>query len=155
MVKWFSSLGAALFVFVLDRISKIWILKKLSVHSFIKINDFLNVVHVSNKGGLWGIGNHRGSGFFIVASVLAIVVVFALLKRLKEKDILSAVAFGFILGGGIGNLLDRLFYGSVIDFIDFHYKNWHWPAFNFADTFIVIGIFMLILFYRPEKARGE
>ncbi|NPA15448.1 MAG: signal peptidase II [Deferribacteres bacterium] len=152
MVKWLTSLGAALFVFVVDRITKIWVLKKLSVHSFVKINDFLNVVHVTNKGGLWGIGNHRGGTFFVVASILAIVVVLALLKRQRDGDVLSSLAFGFILGGGMGNLVDRLLYGSVIDFIDVHYKGWHWPAFNFADAFIVVGIIMLVLFYRPERS---
>ena len=156
MVKWFVSGLSALFVFVLDRLSKVWILKKLSVSGTIKITNFLNIVHVMNKGGLWGVGRHslRSGFFFIVVSFIAIAVVLALIKRLNERDYLSSCAFGFILGGGIGNLFDRFVYGSVIDFIDLHLGDLHWPAFNFADTFIVIGIIMLLIFYRPQSKKG-
>ena len=153
MVKWFIAFITAFFWFLLDRITKLWVLKNIAGKGVIRVNDFLNIVYVTNKGGLWGIGNHRGSGFFIFASIVAIFVILAFLKKITSEKRLVSFSLGLILGGGIGNLVDRFAYGKVIDFIDFHYKSWHWPAFNVADLGITIGIVLLVLFYGSGRGK--
>lgn len=133
-----------IFVFVLDRLTKVWVLNNL-VGKEIKLTSFLNLVFVGNKGIVFGIGNnYRSSGTFIFASVVAIIVVFLLFRKLKSADKYVYISLGMILGGGFGNLVDRVIYGYVVDFIDFHIGNYHWPAFNVADTFIVLGVLLFL-----------
>ena len=76
---------------------------------------------------------------------MACLVILWMIRRLKAKDFLLAMGLMLILGGAAGNLLDRLVYGYVIDFIDIYYRTWHWPAFNVADSAITIGAVMLVL----------
>ncbi|MBI2149048.1 MAG: signal peptidase II, partial [Acidobacteria bacterium] len=85
-------------------------------------------------------------------SVVAIGFVIALLKRLPGEEKGLIVALTFILAGAIGNLVDRLLYGEVIDFLDFYWSKYHWPAFNFADSFITLGV--LLTLYRLVRAKG-
>ena len=71
--------------------------------------------------------------------------------KMKRPTLIALVALGMVLGGGLGNLFDRLVYGKVVDFLDFHIGNAHWPAFNVADSCIVVGVLLFALFYRPDK----
>ena len=75
-----------------------------------------------------------------------------LLRRLSDKETVLTVALAFILGGALGNLIDRLLYGEVIDFLDFYWSRFHWPAFNFADSFITVGVMLSL--YRLITAKG-
>lgn len=132
-------------IFVLDRLTKVWVLNNL-VGKEIKLTSFLNLIFVGNRGIVFGIGNsYRSSWTFVFASVMAIIVVFLLFRRLRSADRYLYVSLGMILGGGLGNLVDRVIYGYVVDFIDFHIGNYHWPAFNVADTFIVVGVLLFLL----------
>lgn len=133
----------AFLVFLVDRISKNIIVGTVS--GIVKVNEFLNIVLVYNRGIVFGLGHNARSGWiFVFASILAIIVVLSLYKRMKAEDRFSLTSLGMVMGGGVGNLVDRIYYGYVIDFIDLHVGRYHWPAFNFADTFIVIGVFLLL-----------
>lgn len=130
----------ALFLLLLDQITKTLI--KFFVHPFeiITILPFFNIVYVENTGSAFGMFKSLGSLFFIIVSLMAIVFVTFLL--IKERD--NRVCYALVLGGAAGNLLDRLIYGYVIDFLDFHVGGFHWPVFNIADSALTVGIFLLL-----------
>jgi signal peptidase II len=134
----------SIIVFLIDRITKTIVVKTLFGKS-VEILPFFSLTFVGNRGIVFGIGSsYRSSFTFILASLLAIAVVLILYRRLKADDKIVHVSLGMIFGCGLGNLFDRLFYGYVIDFIDLHIGNYHWPAFNVADTFIVIGVLLFL-----------
>lgn len=130
----------ALFLLLLDQITKTLI--KLFVYPFeiITILPFFNIVYVENTGSAFGMFKSLGSLFFVIVSLLAIVFVTFLL--IKERD--NRVCYALVLGGAAGNLLDRLIYGYVIDFLDFYVGGFHWPVFNIADSALTVGIFLLL-----------
>ena len=114
------------------------------------IEGFFYLTHVRNPGAAFGLFATAPAAmrltFFIGISVLAIGVVLSFFRRLAPGDRLSALALGMILGGALGNLVDRIRYGEVIDFLHFRlWKGYSWPDFNFADSFIVVGVGLLIL----------
>jgi len=105
---------------------------------------------VRNTGAAFGIfaGSHEAFRlpFLILVSIVAIGFVCMMLKRLREQETGLIIALSFILGGAIGNLIDRILFGEVIDFLDFYWGRYHWPAFNLADSFITAGV-AITLFY--------
>jgi signal peptidase II len=130
-----------LIVVALDQITKYLIAVSLNPADSIEIFPFLHIVNVRNTGAAFGSFKNLGSSFFIILSVLAIAfVIYLLIKRTYNYSGLSLV-----LGGAIGNLIDRILYGKVIDFIDFSVGSFHWPAFNVADSALTIGIIVIIL----------
>jgi signal peptidase II len=104
---------------------------------------------VRNTGGAFGIfGGEKGglgSILFVIVSLIAIGCVLFLFLKIKETEKKLALSFSLVLGGAIGNLIDRLQYGEVVDFLDFYLSTYHWPAFNVADSAICIGIGLLAL----------
>jgi len=108
------------------------------------IDGLFNLTYVRNTGAAFGI--FAGSAevfrrpFLILVSILAGGFIIALLTRLTDGERGMITALTFILGGAIGNLIDRVFYGEVIDFLDIYWRNYHWPAFNVADSFITVGV---------------
>jgi signal peptidase II len=137
-------------VLFLDQWTKLIIQRSLSLYQRIEvIHGFFNLVHVRNTGGAFGIFGGEGGGigslFFIVVSVVAIVSIFILLIRLKEDEMIISLSLSFIQGGAVGNLIDRLWHGEVVDFLDFYVSSYHWPAFNIADSAICVGIGLMIL----------
>ena len=104
---------------------------------------FLNIVNIRNKGAAFGILAGMGNVFFISISVIAIVVMVVYLLKITVPG--EKLAFSLILGGAVGNLIDRVIHGSVIDFIDFYIGKWHWPAFNVADSALTIGIGIFLI----------
>ncbi len=143
-----SWIWIAVAVLVFDQASKWLALEKLLLHESIPLMPFLNLTLVYNKGAAFGFLS-TASGwqnlFFIGIALVATVVILYLLRRTGPKDRFMAVALMLILGGAIGNLIDRLFYGHVVDFIDVYYGSWHWPAFNVADSAITVGAIMIAL----------
>lgn len=143
MWRWLGIAGAVL---VLDQASKWLALQKLTLHESVPLVPFLNLTLVYNKGAAFGFLS-TASGwqnlFFIGIALIAAVVILYLLRRMGTKDRFLAVALMLILGGAIGNLIDRLLYGHVVDFIDVYYGSWHWPAFNVADSAITVGAVMI------------
>ncbi len=146
MNKYISSLAISTIVVIIDQISKYIIQEVMSSgQSIYVIEDFFNLTYIRNKGGAFGIFYGMDEVFFLVVSFIAIVVVIVYIYKLHERERLLIVALSFILGGAIGNLIDRILYGEVIDFIDLYIGEYHWPAFNVADLSITIGVLMVIL----------
>ncbi len=136
----------AFLIVILDLISKQWIFNHLDFGSALVITPFFNIVHFQNTGAAFSFLSESSGWqryFFIVVSMIAIVIIIQLMReRLKQP--LLCLALAFILGGAIGNLCDRSFYGFVIDFIYVHYEAYYWPAFNVADSFISIGVALIL-----------
>lgn len=144
-------------VFFLDQITKVWIQNTIPLwDSKTIIPGFFNLVHVLNKGAAFGFladleGNMR-TYFFIGVTGLAVVLILHLLRTVDRKDHYLFSALGLILGGAMGNLIDRIRLGMVIDFLDFHLGSHHWPAFNVADMAISTGaILLLVSFYKKKR----
>lgn len=134
-------------IIVCDQISKYYILHHfLGLNSYIQFGDYFNVVRAWNTGVSFSMFNNYGNVGAYVLSGIAIAVVLILFNWLRtEKSKLVQVALGMIMGGAIGNVIDRLRLGAVFDFLDFHIGENHWPAFNVADSFICIGAGLVIL----------
>jgi signal peptidase II len=149
----------ALAVVALDQISKIVLAYNIPKYASVPvIKGFFNLVHVRNRGMAFGLMNRPGHGFefyFLVAATLgAIVLLLFWFRKMKDEDHNIAIRISLILGGAVGNLLDRIRLGEVIDFLDFYVGSYHWPAFNAADAAITIGIFWLAgntLFRKTSK----
>ncbi len=132
-------------IFALDRVTKYLVLQGLPILGEIKVASFLSLVHVRNLGGVFGILNQGGHAryIFLIIPVLVVAVLIYMLIRYKMSNARTA-ALSLILAGALGNMYDRFFYGSVVDFLDFHYGNHHWPAFNVADIAISTGIGLIV-----------
>lgn len=128
-------------VVALDQITKHLIIVYVKPTDGIEIFPFLHIVSVRNIGAAFGILKNIGSSFFIGISIFALILVIWLLIRTKEGHF----GLSLILGGAIGNLIDRLRYGWVVDFIDFSIGKFHWPAFNVADSALTIGVIVVLL----------
>ena len=129
--------------FFLDRYSKIKIINNFS-ENVLYINDFVNFNLIWNTGIGFGFLSTKSNLIYnSITGVIFIVIVFLIYLILKSKTI-DKILFSLILGGALGNAYDRLTYFAVPDFIDIHYKNFHWFTFNIADIFITVGIVLLI-----------
>jgi len=137
MAKYLSFWLFAFFVFILDRISKFLILRFVPLNSSIDFKLF-SISHVRNTGTLFGLFQNA-SWFFILFSLA--VIIYLLVKHSSFSSSYQPI-LGLILGGALGNLFDRIFYGSVIDFIDFHF----WPSFNIADSAVCVAILLLLVY---------
>ena len=143
MIAW---LALAAVVVVLDQLSKWAITYSLAYGSGIEITSFFNLVHVHNKGAAFSFLSDASGwqrGFFIAVALVAIVWVVHLMRR-HSGQTLFCLALGLILGGAIGNLIDRVWIGAVVDFLDFHASGHHFPAFNVADSAITCGAALMI-----------
>lgn len=132
-------------VALLDQLGKWWMAGLLLPRGGrpIEIAAFFNLVEVWNRGMSFGLFNAAQASWAFV--ILALVVSAGLLWWLKRADRpLPAFAIGLILGGALGNVVDRLRFGAVFDFLDFHLAGWHWPAFNLADSAITVGVALLL-----------
>lgn len=136
-------------IFMLDQVSKYWILANLSHQSVIELMPSLNFVLAHNHGAAFGFLAKFGGWQRIFLAGIATTVCFVILvwlaKLKRNNNKLEAVSLALVFGGALGNLLDRIRYGYVVDFIDFYIKDWHWYTFNVADIAICIGVFFLIL----------
>jgi signal peptidase II len=121
------------------------------------IDGLFNLTYIRNTGAAFGIFAGSAASFrlpfLILFSVVAVGFVLSMLRRLPNDQTGLISALSFIIGGAVGNLIDRILYGEVIDFLDFYWGSYHWPAFNLADSFITVGV-LIILFYFI-KAKGE
>ena len=126
-------------------------------HSVPVIDGIFSLTYIRNTGAAFGFLARSGEFFrrtFLIGfSIAAIGFIVVMLRRLPQHEKLLTVALGFILGGAIGNLIDRLLYGEVIDFLDFYWSYHHWPAFNVADSFITVGV--VVILFRLALAKGD
>ncbi len=144
-------LGAAAAVIILDQLSKAAVLAHFAARAYHidRIAPFFSLVLTYNRGMSFGLFNAgpagAGAGHALLFSLAAAVVVIGLLLWLKRvASPLLATAIGLIVGGALGNVVDRIRHGAVVDFLDFHLGYWHWPAFNLADSAICLGVAVLL-----------
>ena len=128
-------------VVALDQITKHFIINYLSFSDSVEVFPFLHIINIRNTGAAFGSFKGLGSGFFIVVSLVAILFVINLLR----KRIYNVFGLSIVLGGAIGNLIDRIRYGKVVDFVDFNIGSFHWPAFNVADSALTVGIIIILV----------
>ena len=143
----FRFLWITLAIVIADQVTKYFALKHL-LRSEIAIAPFLNFALAFNTGAAFSFLSDAGGWqnlFFVgVAAVVSVVILF-MIRRLGANDLQVAVALMLVLGGAVGNVIDRVRYGYVVDFIDVYYQSWHWPTFNIADSAITIGAILLIM----------
>ena len=134
-----------LIIFGLDRYSKIKIINNFSDTSFY-LNDFLNFDLIWNTGIGFGLLKSNTALFYnLISTLIGLVVIILFFLALRSKSF-DKIIYSIIIGGALGNFYDRVFYNAVPDFIDIHYKNFHWFTFNIADIFITVGIIALIIY---------
>ena len=139
-------------VITLDQISKLYIAHHFELHeSATVIPHFFNLTYVRNTGAAFGLLSKAPESFripfFIIIPLVALTIIVLIFKKNQETQLLMITALSLILGGAIGNFIDRLRFNYVIDFLDFHwFSKYHWPAFNVADSTIVAGVLLLIFY---------
>ena len=141
-----------------DQLTKFIVDRSMPLHHSIPVIDNLfSLTYIRNTGAAFGFLAGSAAAFrlpfLIVFSLVAIGFVVAMLRRLPERETGLVTALAFILGGAIGNLIDRFAYGEVIDFLDFYWSGYHWPAFNVADSFITMGVGITVFYL--IKAKGQ
>lgn len=150
-------LPVAALIIALDQATKTWIVHDIMAPPrWIEVTSFFNIVMVWNKGASFGLFSTQSpwtqailGGFAIVISIVLAVWMY----RARSKWL--AVALGLVIGGALGNAIDRAIYGAVADFLDFHADSYHWPSFNVADIAISVGVVMLLFDGLLEKRRDH
>ena len=156
--KYLITITIVLGVILLDQLSKLYIDRVIPLHYSIPIaKNFIHITYIRNSGAAFGIFASQVTGFkvffFFITSIIAILIILFFLRSLKDTQTLLTSSLSLIMGGAIGNLIDRVRLGEVIDFIDLHWYSYHWPAFNVADSAITIGGVFLIIntVFKKEK----
>ena len=145
MLKW---LWISALTLLLDQASKLAIDGSMRLYESIPLLPFFNLTYAHNTGAAFSFLSSAGGWQRWLFTGLALVmstVIAVWLARLQKHETLMAIALSLVLGGAIGNLIDRIAYGYVIDFLDVYYKTWHWPAFNIADSAICVGVGLMVL----------
>ncbi len=147
----------SLLVIVVDQITKNLVVV-LMYEGHKEILPVFNLVHVWNRGVSFGLFNHEHSGAWLLSLLSLAITAFFLRWLWKTDHKPLAVAIGCVIGGALGNVIDRIRFQAVVDFLDFHWGDWHYPAFNVADSAIVLGIAYIILdglFFEPKRQRQD
>lgn len=139
----------ALAIIVADQLTKLWVDADMRLYQSIPIIDgFLSLTYVRNTGAAFSLFADLPENirlpFFIGVLVVAVIGIAWFIRQTPSDDKLTLVACALVLGGALGNGIDRIAYGSVIDFVDVYVGDWHWPAFNVADSSITIGVILLL-----------
>lgn len=152
----FIGIVVALMVLLADQVSKYWVLEHLlGAYTHIEVTSFFNIVNAWNTGvsfSMFTASSIWGMLFLVVMA--SVIVIFLLWWLYFEKVLFNQLALGMIIGGAVGNIVDRVRLGAVFDFLDVYYGSYHWPAFNVADSFICVGACMMIgytIFEKKEK----
>lgn len=133
--------------FIIDRITKFIALKKFG-HEYV-INSYLSFQLVFNRGISWGLFYYSNEILFFIVNFIICFIILYLLKYTYMRFMQNYTILGetFVLSGALSNLFDRFYYGGVIDFIEFHYRQWYFPTFNIADSIIFLGVLIMIFYY--------
>ncbi|MDD1622926.1 MAG: signal peptidase II [Methylococcaceae bacterium] len=145
MLKW---LWVSALTLLLDQASKLAVDGSMRLYESIPLIPYFNLTYVHNTGAAFSFLAQAGGWQRWLFAGLAVVmsgIIAIWLARLQKHETLMAVALSLVLGGAIGNLIDRVAYGYVIDFLDVYYQDWHWPAFNIADSAICVGVGFMLL----------
>ena len=160
-IRRYGVLGVVvLTIIVIDQITKAYIDGSMYLHQSISIiPGYFNLTYIRNPGAAFGIMGTTSSGFrlvfFFLTSILAMGLLITIFLRLDPGDWWGQLTIASIFGGAIGNFIDRLQYGEVIDFLDFYINGYHWPAFNVADSAISVGVVSLLLLFAFEKRKPD
>lgn len=143
-------------VILVDQVTKLYIMRTMRLHeSIIVIPNLFNLTYIRNPGAAFGLLANSSNAFrmvfFGLTSIFALGLLGTILVRMPGKDWVGRLSVASILGGAVGNLIDRLRYGEVVDFLDVYVEQYHWPAFNVADSAITIGVILLISHFAFEK----
>ncbi|MGQ0696054.1 MAG: signal peptidase II [Nitrospiraceae bacterium] len=143
-------------VILVDQVTKLYIMQTMRPHESIPIvANLFSLTYIRNPGAAFGLLAGSSNGFrmvfFGLTSIFALGLLGTLLVRMSEREWVGRLSVSGILGGAIGNLIDRLRYGEVIDFLDVYVEHYHWPAFNVADSAITVGVVFLIVHFVFEK----
>lgn len=146
--KWYFSL--IFLIIIVDQITKFIIKANFSLYEQVNIvKGFFKFIYIRNDGVIWGIFSNSKSHIIpviiTVLSIAALLTVFYIFAKTSISCRLELISLSFIMGGAVGNLIDRFFLGYVVDFIDIYIKSYHWPTFNIADSFISMGIVLLLI----------
>ncbi len=147
MVRFISIIAL---VVAADQISKLWIVRAFSLHESLEvIPGFFNLTYLTNNGAAFSMLAGQPAlwrqVFFISAAIVALIIICIAQRSFHRESKLYTVAFAFIAGGAIGNLIDRIRLGHVTDFLDVYLGTYHWPAFNVADAAITVGVSMFFI----------
>lgn len=154
--RWLALAGI---VIVADFLTKAWVLAAFQPHESVAVLPFFNLVLVFNAGAAFSFLAQAGGWqkWFFVGLALAISAWIVVMLRRHAEDRLQSFGLALVLGGALGNVIDRLRFGAVVDFLDFHVAGWHWPAFNVADAAISVGVALLVWhsFIHKEAPHGR
>lgn len=155
-IRWQYGLLLSILILIFDQLTKIWIVQQFQLYEVQAITSFFNLTLAHNPGAAFSFLANAGGWqrwFFTVIASLMSIVLLVWLYQLRQGQKFQAVAVSLILGGAIGNLWDRVTLGYVIDFLDFYWNSYHWPAFNVADSAITVGAIMLgfeMIFFKND-----
>lgn len=144
MLKW---LWLSLLALILDQASKLTVDSAMQLYESFPVLPYFNLTYVHNTGAAFSFLSHAGGWqrwFFAGLAITISIAITVWLAKLQKNEVLLAAALSLVLGGAVGNLIDRLAYGYVIDFLDFYYQDWHFPAFNIADSAITLGVILML-----------
>ena len=146
--NFYINLYLVILIFLIDRISKIYVinLDKQFLGTEIFSSKFLNIILVWNEGIAFGLFSFDENYLYNILTVIILLIIIIIFFMIRGNRGVKKYSLLMILGGALGNFYDRIFYGAVPDFIDFHISNFHWFIFNFADIFITIGVIFMIIF---------
>ena len=142
---------AALLALVLDQATKAFVIQRVSEAGDIAVTPFFALVANLNPGTAFGLAS--GAGPWILVGIALALCAWLATMLIKARTLTQALALGVVIGGALGNVADRLRFGAVRDFLDLHWHSWHWPAFNLADTFVVLGLLLFVLVGGGESER--
>jgi len=153
--KYIILLAVVPLVLIVDQLTKLYIDGTMKLYQSIPVIDGLfNITYLRNRGAAFSFLAEASwrLPFFLIATVIAVIAILVAFRKLRDDQRFAAVSLTLILSGAVGNLIDRVRMGEVIDFLDVYWKNHHWPAFNVADSAICVGVALLALdMYREEK----
>jgi signal peptidase II len=156
--KYLILLAVSAIVLLLDQATKLYIDRVMDLHTSVTVvRNFFNITYLRNKGAAFSfLANFSYRlPFFILISVVAVAVILVVFHRLRPDQRFTAVALALIFSGAVGNLIDRVRLGEVIDFLDAHWYDLHWPAFNVADSAICVGVALLAIDMIIEERRQK
>lgn len=145
----------ALIVIIFDQITKWFIVEKMNIYdSIVIIDNFFNITSHRNKGAAWGILQDQMIFFYIITLLVVIGIIYYMQKYGKQSSLLAS-GLSLLLGGAIGNFIDRLYRKEVVDFLDFQIINYNYPIFNIADSALVIGVGLLIIYTILDERKSK
>ena len=143
----------ALFTLIIDQASK-FIIVEYYTHKHLEITSFFNISLVYNRGISFGLFNNLAYSNYLFCGLATAILIYLLkwIKDSKEKS--EVIGLGLVIGGAAGNIIDRLIYPGVVDFLEFHWNQYYWPSFNIADSAICLGVCILLIFSIDLKLKN-